>query len=327
MTESQDQTQRPYLLAAWPGMGNVAVIAAGYLAKTLGLEQFGTIPLIDFFDLNHVAIRGGIIERPHLPRGLLFRTPETHQGRPIIVFLGEAQPSHRGYAFVHALLERLRDQHIERVFTFASLAAPMHPTDPTRVHAAATSRNLLPELAGFGIDPTGDGQIGGLNGLLLGAASERELDGVGLMAEIPFYAAKVPNHKAARAVLGAFCEIAGIEVDFSELDRHAEAGERAILRLFEQLQRAQSEGAGDSESPRNDPLEAALEDSGGEPESEPGPEPADRPDPAVIAHIEELFAAAQENRRVAFDLKAELDNVGLFKQYEDRFLDLFKHAD
>lgn len=329
-TEPTTPPLRPYLLAAWPGMGNVAVIAAGYLVKTLGLEPMATIPLIDYFDLNHVDIRSGVVERPHLPRGLLFRTPKGQDGRPIIVFLGEAQPSHRGYAFVHALLDRVREERVERVFTFASLAAPIQPTDPARVHAAVTSRNLLPELTEHGFDATSDGQIGGLNGLLLGAAAEREIDGVCLLAEIPFYAANVPNHKAARAALGAFCEIAELSPDFDELDRHAEIGEHAIIRLLEQLQKAQGRGGeeGSEEGEHEPEFEASLAESEME-AGEPGRQSAQtpRPDPAVIARIEELFDEAEKNRRVAFDLKAELDRLGLFKEYEDRFLDLFKHAD
>ena len=40
-----------------------------------------------------------------------------------------------------------------------------------------------------------------------------------------------------------------------------------------------------------------------------------------------LFAEAQRDRAKATQLKAELDRLGLFKQYEDRFLDLWKRAD
>jgi hypothetical protein len=43
--------------------------------------------------------------------------------------------------------------------------------------------------------------------------------------------------------------------------------------------------------------------------------------------IERLFAQAARDRSKAFELKQELDRLGLFKDYEDRFLDLFKHAD
>jgi len=321
---------RPYLLAAWPGMGNVAVIAAGYLARKLGMEPLGTIPLIETFDLNHVDVSSGVVERPHLPRGLLFRTPAEHEGRPLIVFLGEAQPSRQGYAFVHSLLDRVREHSVERVFTFASLASQVHPTEPSTVYAAVSSKNLLDELAAHGVGPTTDGQIGGMNGLMLGAAAEREIDGACLLAEIPFYAMNIPNYKAARAVLGAFCEIVGCDVDFEELDGLSHAAEQALVRMLEQLQQAHAQ-AEDEEAEFAAPDEAA--DDAEEPPSRagaPGPRDtgrASRLDPATRARLEQLFKEAKNDRHVAFQLKTELDRLGVFPEYEDRFLDLFRRAE
>jgi len=40
--------------------------------------------------------------------------------------------------------------------------------------------------------------------------------------------------------------------------------------------------------------------------------------------IEKLFDQAAKDRSKAFELKQELDRLGVFKEYEDRFLDLFK---
>ncbi len=39
--------------------------------------------------------------------------------------------------------------------------------------------------------------------------------------------------------------------------------------------------------------------------------------------IEALFAQAGRDRSKAYELKNELDRLGAFKEYEDRFLDLF----
>lgn len=323
MVNSNDITPRPYLIAAWPGMGNVAAIASGYLIHQLGLEPMGVVPLIDTFDLNHVGIRGGVVERPHLPRGLLFRTPEDHEGRPLIVFLAEAQPSRKGYAFVHDLLDQLRDENIERVFTFASLASAIHPSEEPGVSAAVTSANLLEELSEFGITPASDGRIGGLNGLLLGAAGERELDGACLLAEIPFYAARVPNYRAARALLGAFGDVSGFEVDFTELNHRVESTEDTMLRLLEQAEATPRLAADGTDAfPRDD--EGFEPDDGVDIDDTP---PVTDLDPETLAGIEAWFREATEDRRSALGLKEELDRLGVFDEYEDRFLDLFRPSD
>lgn len=54
-------------------------------------------------------------------------------------------------------------------------------------------------------------------------------------------------------------------------------------------------------------------------DDDPGP-PCD---PALRARIEALFRAARADRRRAYELKALLDEHGLFRAHEDRFLDLF----
>ena len=43
--------------------------------------------------------------------------------------------------------------------------------------------------------------------------------------------------------------------------------------------------------------------------------------------IEMLFREASQDRSKAYELKSELDRLGVFADYEDRFLDLFKRQD
>jgi hypothetical protein len=57
-----------------------------------------------------------------------------------------------------------------------------------------------------------------------------------------------------------------------------------------------------------------------QPAEEEGIGPADR------QRLEGLFQEAARDRSKAFELKQELDRLGVFKEYEDRFLDLFKKA-
>ena len=45
------------------------------------------------------------------------------------------------------------------------------------------------------------------------------------------------------------------------------------------------------------------------------------------ARLEQLFEKARRDRNAALQLKEELDRLGVFDQYEDRFLDLFKRAE
>jgi len=63
----------------------------------------------------------------------------------------------------------------------------------------------------------GNLQIAGLNGLLLGVAKEREVDGICLLGEVPVYATRIQNPMAALAVLEVMTTMLGVEVDLDEL--------------------------------------------------------------------------------------------------------------
>lgn len=57
------------------------------------------------------------------------------------------------------------------------------------------------------------------------------------------------------------------------------------------------------------------------------PEPeqvAPRPGAKDRPHLNQLLEQARKNRSHAYELKQELDPLGLFGEFEDRFLDLFK---
>lgn len=328
----------PWLIAAWPGMGNVALIAAGYLISKLGMEPIDEVAPQDFFDLEQVRVQGGRIAQPRLPRTVFYRW-RNPQGRDLIVLLGEAQPSSGSFALARQILDKAAQLGVERVITFASMAGPIHPSSSPRAFGAATGDAALIDLHRVGVEPLEDGQIGGMNGILLGVAVERDIPGLCLLGEIPLFAAGVPNPKAARAVLSNFAVLAGIDVSMQELDQHARHVEDALLELLGQLRAREAEGGRVPPLP-DDPSDGrvdAADDGDEEPideapvqaEAPPAePMPAPKPiSPAMRGRIEALFEAARQDRSRAVKLKSRLDRLGIYPEYEDRFLDLFRRED
>jgi len=324
-----DADTKPWLVAAWPGMGNVAVIAAGYLVQKLGMEPVTEIASRGHFDIQNVFVKGGIVARPRMPRSVLYRWTNPEGGRDLYVFLAEAQPSSGAFAYAHALLDRVAEFGIGRVITFASLATQLHPAADPGVRAAATDPDALAELKRLEAPVLEDGQIGGLNGVMLGAAAERGISAIGILGEIPFFAVGVPNPKTAAALLELFSALSGIDVDLDDLREHAAKMEQAMIRHMERMQR-QQEADPESESEASEAVETPGDDAEDEPEPEKPAVPAP-PEPELDyqarSRIEELFEAARRDRSQAMTLKQELDRLGVFAKYEDRFLDLFKRAE
>lgn len=317
-----DQTRR-WLIAAWPGMGNVAVIAAGYLIQQLRLRPVAELPPRGHFDVQHVEVKDGVVARPRLPRSVFYGRASVPGAADLLVLLAESQPTSGSFAYAHELLDRAKELGAERIVTFASMASQLHPSDEPTVYGVSTDAATFAELERYDVEPLKEGQIAGLNGLLLGAAAEREMNGLCLLGEIPFFAAAVPNPKAAKAVLEVFSAMSDLKIDLDELSRHAETVDRALIQMLERMkEHAQEEGELSSLLPEEEDEEETAEPA------PPTQSPTEKPlDLAARHRIERLFEEARRDRSKAVRLKEELDRLGVYAQYEDRFLDLFRRAE
>jgi uncharacterized protein len=300
---------QPWLLAVWPGMGQVAISAGFYLLSKLDMELFAELSPQGLFEVEQVEVKGGVIRLGHLPRNRFFVWTDPQGKRDIVVFIGEAQPPREKYELCHKIIAYARQIGVERVFTFAAMATQMHPRKDSRVFGATTQPQGLAELENLGVELLEDGQIGGLNGVLLGAAAESGLPGTCLLGEMPHVFIQLPFPKASLAVLKTFLAIAQIEVDLAELSDQAEAMDEKLGELLKSVEQAMGERSSEPEETFGS---AAAEEQG--------------LDPKDKRHIEQLFAQAQGDRSKAYELKRELDRLNVFTEYEDRFLDLFKKS-
>jgi predicted ATP-grasp superfamily ATP-dependent carboligase len=320
---NSDKNTRHWFVAGWPGMSNVAVIACGYLVKQLGLEPVAVIDGAGRTEAGAVAVRGGHIQVPTPPQTMLYSGKIGEDGPTVTVLIAEAQPESRGMTHARDLLDRVRQDGADHVLTFASVATQLEPMQAPKVYGAATTTEMVDELAAAEIGALSEGEIGGMNGVMVGAASIAGLPGVCLLGEIPYYAAQIANPAAASAVVEAFTKLTGVEVDRAELDRHAERVNKLLLQLRERMQ------TGSTEPLTLESLEEEEEEESG---ASPEPDPAATPkkditlDLTVRRKIEELFDSARKDHSRGVELKAELDKLGVFKQYEDRFLDLYRRA-
>src|SRR6266852_411817 len=302
------QLHHPWLIAVWPGMGGVALNAGYYLLAKLDMHVIAEYEARDLFDVDQVEVKQGIIQPGRLPRNRFFVWTDPQKKHDLVVFLGEAQPPIGKYLFCRKLMEYAKELGIERVYTFAAMATQMHPKNPARVFGAATDQDSLEELKRLELEVLEDGNIGGLNGVLLGAAVEAGLRGACLLGEMPHIFSQLPFPKASLAILEVFTTITGIELDLSELSEQAQVMEQQLGEFLTRLEKTYGTQTA--------------------PEEEEGykPETTEEPRLTSVQHerIEELFTQSEKDRSKAFELKQELDRLGVFKEYEDRFLDLFK---
>jgi uncharacterized protein len=309
-----------------------------YLLAKLGMTAVAEFEGGDLFDVTQVEVRGGVIQPARRPRNRFFVWTDPKQRHDLVLFLGEAQPPVGKFPFCRQVIDYARDLGVEHIVTFAAMATRMRPEHRSRVFGAATDAEGVEELRRLNLKVLEDGNIGGLNGVLLGAAALGGLHGCCFLGEMPQVFAQVPFPKASLAILEAFTRYTGVEVDLAELAEQSKAVEEQLGELLARVeeQYGQQPGVGEEEAEEGSEF-TGDEDEGPGPESgESAPEegvgyryegPDEPVPPTAVQRIEELFTRATNDRSKAFELKRELDRLGLFKQYEDRFLDLFSHPE
>ncbi len=228
----------PWLVAVWPGMGHVALNAGYYMLAKLDMAVLAELEAGELFDIDHVEVKDGMIEPARRPRNRFFVWNDPDEHRDLVVFLGEAQPPIGRYPFCKQLVSFAKEIGIERVITFAAMATRMHPEHRARVFGAATNEDNLEELKRLELELLEEGHIGGLNGVLLGAAAEAGLHGACLLGEMPHVFAQLPFPKASLAVLETFTTMFNIEIDFAELSEQAKTSEEQLGELLARVEEA-----------------------------------------------------------------------------------------
>ncbi len=167
------------------------------------------------------------MEAPSFPQSQFYYWKNKAGKSDLILFIGDDQPATKGYELANCVLDLGQRFQIKRVYTCAAAMTRIHHTEPPRVWGVATSYQVAGELRKYNLVQAGNLQIAGLNGLLLGVAKERDIDGICLLGEVPVYATRVPNPMAALAVMKVLTGMLEIEIDLAELAKMAvEAGER-----------------------------------------------------------------------------------------------------
>ena len=216
--KSPEECEASCMIAAWPGIGDVSLMLARYLRRKLGMEEVGKVEPFDFFDPSGVSVKDNVVEAPRFPESKFYYWRDQESGRGILLFIGEEQPLSKGYELANLVLDTGQRFKVKRIYTCAAVLTRIHHAESPQVWAVATQSKLLEELRRYRVVLRGDLQIAGLNGLLLGIAKERGIEGICLLGEVPTYAARIPIPKASLAVLEVLTEMLGIKIDMDELE-------------------------------------------------------------------------------------------------------------
>jgi len=241
----EPQLEKPDLIAAWPGIGNIGLIAYDTLRGMVEAEEFAEIEPWDFFYPRSASIKEGELKELEFP-GCKFYFKRIGE-RDLLFFIGEEQPTEtkKIYEMASLVLDVAFHFECKRVYTAGAAVAPIHHTAKPRIWAVPNTPELIEEVKGYNntiimsdIEGRGgQGNISGLNGLLLGVAKKRGLPGICLLGEIPIYISQfpMPYPKSAKSILEVLTAKLGIKVDLSKLDYLAKEVEENIEAFYERI--------------------------------------------------------------------------------------------
>jgi len=303
---------RPNMVAAWPGMGNVALKAAIFLKDKLQAREFAQIDSSEFFYPSDIWIEQAQVKMPKLPQGKFYWWEDKTSKNSLIIFISDAQVSpEKSYSYANKIVDLAIDFDVRRIFTFAAMPLPIDHFQKPGVWGVATHKRLIEELKRYQVKFMSKGKISGLNGLFLGVAKERGLSGICLLGETPLYTVQIENPKASLAVLDKLTSLLNIEIELDELNLAGRVMEEEIEKLIEYIKTSPEEREKPISQDEIEKIKKMLSAQSKIPGS-------------VKKKIEELFSQSQKDISKANELKNELDKWNAYTEYEDRFLDLFK---
>ncbi|HEX3267779.1 MAG TPA: PAC2 family protein [Gaiellaceae bacterium] len=268
---SRPELERPVLLAAFRGWNDgaqAASLAAGYLAKTWGAEQFADLDPEDFFDFQatrpHVSLEDGLTRRIDWPETGLYHARPDGLDRDIVLLLG-IEPNLRWRTFTELVVGLAKDLDVVLMITLGALLADVPHTRPAPVTGSASDEELVERL---GLSASRYEGPTGIVGVLHDACRQADIPSASLWAAVPHYVSLTPSPRAAVALCERLGNLIGVEVDVEELEEAAQSYEEQVSEAVasdeetasyvEELERRADSIEESSDLPSGDALAAEL---------------------------------------------------------------------
>lgn len=218
----------PSLVVSWSkDAGKFGAKVIDFLNKKLGSEEFCQIEPTGFFSLGGVKVEDDIAQFPESK----FYCCERDE---LVIFKSD-QPRYEWYKFLNSVLDAAEYYgKIKELYTVSGTISSIAHTSPRRILAVFNQPELKKILQGYGlVDMEYEGEPA-LNSYLLWIAKRRNIPGVSLWAEIPFYLAAQEDPKAWRRMLEFFDRRFTLNIDLEEISEEIKKQNKKITSIRRQ---------------------------------------------------------------------------------------------
>jgi uncharacterized protein len=172
--------------------------------------------------------------------------------KDLILLTGDSQPVVPGseYVLSEQILDLITKFKISNIYSLASYVTGTFVNDP-KIYGTATNPEMVKSFRSFNISTLDNGNITGMNGLILGLGKLRGIEGICLLGETSGY---VIDAKASKNLLEIVNNVLGIHINMDEMNKRSKDTEILIKNLEQQMM------AKSGQFPQSVPTEEQEED-------------------------------------------------------------------
>jgi uncharacterized protein (TIGR00162 family) len=237
------------LVVGLPGVAYIGKLAVDYIVQQVRAELVGEV-YSKFFPPYVIIKEDGLVEL--LRNELHWFRDEAGKGFMFLTGNSQAMSPEGQYEISEAILDWAVEQGLKRVYSVAGYVTDQ-PFETPAVHGTGTSSALLEEVKRLGVQPLDHGIIGGENGLIMGLAKKKGVDGVCLLAETHGYQTELGQYlldaKAAKSALKVLGSILNLTLDMEPLDKQAAQMDEFIAKMTEIESRVREEMSQSTKKP------------------------------------------------------------------------------
>jgi len=237
------------LICGVPGIAYIGKISVDYLVQQLKAEPIGEV-YSKYFPPFVIIKEDGLVE---LLRNELHQFKD-ESGRTIVFLTGNSQAySPEGqYEIAEAVLEWAISNGVKRIYSVAAYVTE-RPFEAPNVYCTTTTLALREEAKVHGAQALDDGIIGGENGIIMGLAKKRNVEGVCLLAETHGYQTPtgefIIDPRASKAALKVMTSMLNLKVDMEPMEKQVAQMDETIAKLVEIERKIREEMAGSGKKP------------------------------------------------------------------------------
>jgi uncharacterized protein len=153
--------------------------------------------------------------------------------KDLILLTGDSQPVVPGseYVISEQILDLITKFKISNIYSLASYVTGTFVNDP-KIYGTATNPEMVKSFRSFNISTLDNGNITGMNGLILGLGKLRGIEGICLLGETSGY---VIDAKASKHLLEILNNVLGIHINMDEMNKRSKDTELLIKNLEQQM--------------------------------------------------------------------------------------------